>query len=266
MDTFMDKLTQRKNAQEMIQANTAADTAKMEMMQRQMDEYDSLLQAMRKVNLKTAENMDLMQKAAQESIQKIQAIQENDEAQAKRDSLLEEIKKQMEALSLTMDTQKKEMAEIPSLLAKRIEEFSAETGKQVEKFAALSAETRKQAEALLAETRKQSEESSAETRKQAEGLLAETRKQIEEFSAESKKQMEEAFAKSDDFLHKENVKVYRNVQAAMTEELNKQTELIVGKQTESAGKQKALLPVSIITLLLVLADLFLRLFNIVIKL
>lgn len=36
--------------------------------------------------------------------------------------------------------------------------------------------------------------------------------------------LEEKFQQADDFVHKENVKVYRNVQAAMTEELRKYTE------------------------------------------
>lgn len=228
MDTFMDKLTQRRNAQEMIQANTAADTAKMELLQRQMDEYDKLLQDMRKINLKTAENMELMQKTAQESIRKIQAIQESDDVQVKRDGMLEEIKKQMEGLSAAMAKQMQEVEELSPRMTAQLETLSLET------------------------------------KKQTEGLLEETKKQLETFSAESKKQLEEAFAKSDDFLHKENVKVYRNVQAAMTEELNKQTDLIVGKQQEHAGKQKALVPLSVITMLLVLVDVLLRLFNIVI--
>lgn len=36
--------------------------------------------------------------------------------------------------------------------------------------------------------------------------------------------LQEKFQQADDFVHKENVKVYRNVQAAMTEELRKYTE------------------------------------------
>ncbi|MDE7206977.1 MAG: hypothetical protein K2N90_07455, partial [Lachnospiraceae bacterium] len=36
--------------------------------------------------------------------------------------------------------------------------------------------------------------------------------------------LQEKFQQADDFVHKENVKVYRNVQAAMTEELRKYAE------------------------------------------
>ena len=56
MDTFIDKLAQRRNAQEMIRANMTAEAVKMEQLQNQMQAYDGLMQEIRKVNLKTAEN------------------------------------------------------------------------------------------------------------------------------------------------------------------------------------------------------------------
>ena len=40
MDTFMDKLAQKMNAQEMIKANSAAEAAKMEQLQNQVAEYE----------------------------------------------------------------------------------------------------------------------------------------------------------------------------------------------------------------------------------
>ena len=41
---------------------------------------------------------------------------------------------------------------------------------------------------------------------------------------EDKKALEEMFKQSDDFVHKENVKVYRNVQAVVVDEFKNQTE------------------------------------------
>lgn len=76
--------------------------------------------------------------------------------------------------------------------------------------------------------------------------------------------MEEAFRQSEESFHKESVKVYRNVQAAMTEELGKQTETLTAVQTESGKKQRAVLPLTIAILLLLLADIaihVLQLFN-----
>lgn len=211
MDTFMSKLSQKINAQEMIRANTAADTAKMEEMQRQMKEYDKLLQDMRKVNLKAAENMDLMQNAIKEGLQKIEEIQGNSDTQADNERLLTETKKQME-------------------------EF-------------------------LPRLQRQTEDLLPRMQTQMEGLLPEIRKQVEESLEEMKKQMEEGFTKADDFLHKENVKVYRNVQASVVEELNKQNEVLVGKIKERIGEQKSMMPISIIILLLVLADIAIHLLD-----
>ena len=57
MDTFIDKLAQKRNAQEMILANMTAEAAKMEQMQSQMKAYDELMQEIRQVNLKTAANL-----------------------------------------------------------------------------------------------------------------------------------------------------------------------------------------------------------------
>lgn len=165
----MDKLMQKRNAQGMIEANSAADAAKMEMLKRQVAEYEMLLQEMRKVNVKTAENTEQMQKALQAGFQKIEEFQTDNSAQA-------------DAQAAT-----------------------------------------------------------------------------EEFLTQMQKQMEES-------VHKECVKVYRNVQASMAEEMNKQTSALAAKQQENDKKQKMVMPVAVITMLLVAADILIHLFNIVLPL
>lgn len=57
MDTFIDKLAQKRNAQEMIRANMTAEAVKMEQLQNQMQAYDELMREIRQVNLKTVENV-----------------------------------------------------------------------------------------------------------------------------------------------------------------------------------------------------------------
>lgn len=44
--------------------------------------------------------------------------------------------------------------------------------------------------------------------------------------------LQELFSNSDEFVHKENVKVYRNVQAAVVEELEKQTQALLSARDE----------------------------------
>lgn len=311
MDTFIDKLSLKRNAQGMINANAAADAAKMERLQNRMAEYDALLQEMRRINLRTAENVEQARNVLLEGFEKIRAIQANSNAQADKEEILAAEEKQTEAVLSEMKAQsdtlteelKKQLASFLEETEKQSKELLAETKMQSE---TLLAETKRQSDTLLAETKRQSEELLAETKKQSETLLTETKGQPETFLAETKrqseellaeaekqsktllaetreqkeellaenekrseelraeitKQLEESFNHSEDFLHKENVKVYRNVQAAIIEELNRQTEALTAKQQEGAGKQKAALPISIVIMLLVIADIVIKLLNI----
>lgn len=168
MDTFIDKLAQKRNAQEMILANMTAEAAKMEQMQNQMKSYDELMQEIRQVNLKTAENLSDVQNTLKEYLAKLEAMQ-------------------------------------------------SDNGQNEE---------------------------------------------AEQSLAQLKELLEEKFKQTDDFLHRENVKVYRNVQAAVTEELNRQTEELKQSQRENRGS-KAVLPISIVILLAVLADIAIHLFEII---
>lgn len=166
MDTFIDKLAQKRNAQEMIKANMMAEAAKMEQLQNQMKAYDGLMQEIRKVNLKTAENVSEVQNVLKECIKKLEDMQE--------------------AEGQTTDNGET-MAEIRNLL-------------------------------------------------------------------------EQKFQQSDDFIHKENVRVYRNVQAAFVEEMNKQTEALKNDQPKGGGN-KALLPISVLILIGVIADITLQILS-----
>ena len=136
MDTFIDKLAQKKNAQEMIRANSAAEAAKMDQMQKQMKAYDELMQEIRRVNIKTAENVDNVRDLLTQCMDKLETL-ETESGQA------EDVEKQL--------------AGIKSLL-------------------------------------------------------------------------EERLTQSEEFVHRENVKVYRNVQAAFTEELEKQSQTAKGSR------------------------------------
>lgn len=136
MDTFIDKLAQKRNAQEMIRANSAAEAAKMAQMQDQLKAYDEIMQEIRRVNLKTSENVESVRKVLSECMEKLDGL----------------------------ETEKKEA------------------------------------------------------------------ENVEQEIAAIKALLEERFSQSEDFMHKENVKVYRNVQAAFTEELAKQTEQAKGKK------------------------------------
>ncbi len=171
MDTFIDKLSQKKNAQEMILANMNAEAARMEQMQNQLKIYDEMMQEIRQVNLKTAENLSDVQDTLKEYLDKLEALQ-------------------------AVSGQKEEDAQIQGQL---------------------------------------------------------------------KELLEERFKQSDEFLHRENVKVYRNVQASVADELNKQTDELKKSQAQNRTG-RAVLPISILTLIAVIADIVIHLLNITIPL
>lgn len=138
MDTFMDKLAQKRNAQEIIRANAAAEAQKMEKLEKQVEAYEGILQEMRKVNTRSIENEHKLERLLEESLKKIEEAQP--------------------------------------------QSTGAEEGTQ---------------------------------------SLAE---EIRETLTQTRSSMEEQLRQSDDLLHRENVKVYRNVQASLIEELGKQTQ------------------------------------------
>ena len=185
MDTFMDKLAQKLNAQEMIKANSAADAEEMDQLKNQLREYDECLAQMQQAN------------------------------------------KELRAVNHAMET--------------------------------LMSET------IAPEVTKLSEESVAAIRKMQQEYttkLEEIRQNTEELE-DLRKHLDEKLDGSDENVHKECVKVYRNVQAAVVEENEKQTEAIAGKIKESLnGKLNGVLGVSIAALLVAAADIVLHVLNI----
>ena len=79
--------------------------------------------------------------------------------------------------------------------------------------------------------------------------------EITETMAGIQTKQEALFKSLEDFLHTDNVKVYRNVQAAMIEELGKQTADLKAAQEKAAKSSKVLMPFVIITMILSLANL-----------
>lgn len=73
------------------------------------------------------------------------------------------------------------------------------------------------------------------TQKTMEELMMSMKQQWENLE-KNHKEIEKWFQKADDYLHKENVKVYRNVQAVIVEETGKKSEEII-KAQEAAGKK-----------------------------
>lgn len=196
MDIFMDKLAQKHNAQEIIRANTAAETEELDKLRSRVAEYNECLDRLKGLieentaGLKGAarKNAEEINRLVEESLTKIGEIQ--------RDSAeLEKLRGQL--------------ADMDGAISDKFEQLS----------------------------------------KQLEG----TARQMKETAAENTDdKLAEKFAATDENVHKECVKVYRNVQAVVLEESGKRD---VGQKDISAqikamkGKLGAVLGISIAALI-----------------
>lgn len=169
MDIFMDKLAQRVNAQEIIKANSEADAARMEQLQRQVERYEAGLQDMQNCNAKSAE-------------------------------LSEEMKTGLDSMLGKMDESLQKM-----------DDSLRRMGEYVQKM------------------------------------------EVDQPQFPNKEELAEMFRQSDDFNHREDVKVYRNVQASIVEENQKQTEqleqLIKLSTKKTAGRATVALVFAILAFL-----------------
>ena len=196
MDTFMDKLAQKLNAQETIRANSAADAEEMDQLKSQLREYDECLAQMQQVNkeLKTINH---------------------------------------EMVKLMSET-----------IAPEVKKLSEESVAAIEK--------------LQQENTDKLEELGQRYTAKLEEL-----KQSTEALDELQKHLDEKLNATEENVHKECVKVYRNVQAAVVEENEKQTEAIAKKVTSClGGRLNGVLGVSIAALLVAAADIVLHVLSI----
>lgn len=213
MDSFMDKIAQKLSAQEVIRANSAADAAQMERLEKQVAEYDACMKEMRRLNLKNAEN------------------------EQKLNILIEKCSQQMEESLHKYSKQLRTMAEDNSQQIRKLTEEAVLKIQGTESEAQRDGEVKEQIEKKI---ENQIESQTEELRSTLSGNM---------------EKLLELFNNADEFVHKENVKVYRNVQAAVVEELEKQTqsllsgreELLAGRNAEERRNKKALI-VNIITL------------------
>lgn len=185
MDGFIDKFAQRKNAQEMIRANAAAEAQENERLNAQVMYYEKAMQEMRKQNLVNMENAEKVKELLKICVTKIGEIQQSDVQHEKK--YLEELTQEIEEL---LD----------------------------QKFG----------------------------------------QDLEDKLAGQKDAIDQMIADTEDFVHRENVKVYRNVQAVIQEELPKQTDELknaIIDGTLELHVPKALLPVAIMTMFFILANL-----------
>lgn len=218
MDNFMDKISQKLNSQDLIRANAAADAAEMENLENQVAVFREQFE-------KYDDCLQEMRKLNLKNMESAQGVQD----------LADKASEKLE----------KAVGEVESASVSRIQQTSdmSIAGIQQTSDASIAGINQAVAQSLakIAEIKDSSDKDKLEKITEAvSGLLAKE---------------DEAFKNLEDFLHTDNVKVYRNVQAAMIEELEKQTNELKEAQKKAAKAAKIVLPFAVITMILSLANL-----------
>lgn len=205
------------------QSSLTPDAQEARRLRSQLVEYDGYLQDMRKANMKNVETLDVIQRYTDKSAAGIQSLTE--EGAAGMQKLAEESLQGIQQLA----------AECTSGLRK----FSA-SGEQ-----GLSDLT----EESLGSLRKLTEDSLSRIREAGSRNLeiSDRVDEIRELLEAQTESLREMQKQTDEFTHRENVKVYRNVQAVVVEEVKKQTD-----ELKEAGK--GIRPLLVVTLLFSLAN------------
>lgn len=202
MDNFIDKFAQRKNAQEMIKANAMAEAEEKEKLTVKLSEYELAIQEMRRCNLQNLESSEKIKELLAASLSKVEEVQKKEPESDK------EVRKAVEEMRSLLEALKGQVTELLE-------------GQQVQMTGILEKQQERQADLL----------------KEQIGQLEEQKEQIKETIEAQQKTIEEQLHASEEFNHKEAVKVYRNVQAVIEGALPKQTEEI-GEMIKNTKNKK----------------------------
>ena len=214
MDTFMDKLASKLNAQEMIRANSAAEAKENERLSKEVEEYKQCLQEMREISLQNSATADEIAELVKTSMDKIAAIQAES---GKSDDVL-----------VAMQSNVNEMLNAIRMNSDKL--MSAVAGNSDKVISAIEGSSEKVVSEIKSELQAGNNEFKESLKAE---ILAEVKKEL--------KGQEEN-------VHKECVKVYRNVQAVVTEETEKQTGEIVAAQSKGGKKATAALVCGILAM------------------
>lgn len=215
MDTFIDKLAQRLTAQEMIKANTAADAEELHKVQGQVKQYEACLDEMKNISSATAEAVSRLQQAGEASAEMIDRLEHASVASA---SVIERLEGAIES-ALQAINRMEHMQEVSMGLVDKLEHASvasAAASESIDQVVNAGIDKLQNAEVNT--------DGINELVRTSISKINEMQHNTDNFQTllrDSAVSQNEAI---NDFVHKESVKVYRNVQAVVVEEAAKQTE------------------------------------------
>lgn len=229
MDAFMDKLAHKLTAQEMIKANSAADAEEMNKLKSTLEEYNECLEKMQKLIEDGVNKLDNARvdcgevtRLAEESISRINDIQ-------------------------------RESEELKRLINDKLEGIRVDSG-----------EINRLVEVGITRINNVQRDTEVRMNDQVQTLLEDLKSKLAEKPdnlEELKTLLGEKQEASNEHVHKESVKVYRNVQAVVVEENAKLTEAINTSLNDMGGKLNKINNFAIIALVLAAGSLAIQILN-----
>ena len=242
MDMFMDKLAQKLTAQEIIKANTTAETEDLNRLRNQIDEYDRCLAKLKQL--------------LEESADKLKGNSDQNEQLQK---LLAERLGNVEA------NLGERFGNVNAILGERLGGMDAVLGQRLgDMNNALEQRLGDMNSALeqrLEDVNSALEQRFSDLDQSMDAKLSQLDSKIDEGEDT---QLEEKLLSITESVHKECVKVYRNVQAVIVEEGSKQSELLNGvtSSAQRLGKKlNIVFGISLASLVLSLISVIVQLLN-----
>lgn len=265
MDTFMDKLAQKFTAQELIKANSLAETEEMNRLKVQVEEYTGCLNRMKQicVDMEQAvesakDKMDSAQLNTDELREQLleiwQAMQNSasdpeadnllrallseqlDEMKASQTAQIEELRSELDGrINAIKDIQSMQMESIQGFQAEQMEsirglqeaQMDGIRGLQDAQFETMRNSMEDQLDSMRSMVKAQVSGLKNNQEGQLDGLRSAIDKQNDTLESQLnliKEDLATQLSGSNEFVHRECVKVYRNVQAVVGEENNKQND------------------------------------------
>lgn len=271
MDIFMDKLAQKINAQEIIKANTTAEIQELDALRSRVAEYNQCLDRLQKlVDESTAGVKDVsgeavaeMKRLVEESLAKVRAIQQDASGLEKLGTQLGEVRARVDSVNGRLGDVRTQVESVNGQVG-TVGACLGTVNDQVEKLGGQLGDVKVQVDSVgaqLGSVSAQLGEAKGELADRLEKLSARLEEKPEENAGDG---LEEKFAAAEESVHKECVKVYRNVQAVVMEESAKQGEVLAemsGKLNAMKGRLGVVLGISVAALVFSLAGAVLQLLD-----
>ena len=254
MAKFIDKLSQRLTAQEMIKANTAADAEELHKVQGQVKQYEAYLDEMKNIGSVTVEAVNSLEQAGTTSAEMVNRLERSTDASVDMVDRLEHA-----SVAAASVIERLEGAVESALLAinrmENIQEASTELVDKLEHASVSAAAAKEGIDRVVNIGIEKLQNAEVNT----DGINELVQTSISKINGMQQNTdnfqillRDSATSQNDainDFVHKESVKVYRNVQAVVVEEAAKQIESQEKVYKTNSGKMVAILGISIVALL-----------------